>query len=76
MGELDDREGHPKTYKRIKVKVYDEHENEILAYTYKVVDKNKFQPPSKNYLNIIKKAARKYSFPEKYRNKLASIRTD
>ena len=73
LGKLDRYEGHPKSYRRMVVRVNDEKGKIIEAITYEVVNKKSFIPPSDEYLYIIKKAAEEYDFPEDYKKSLNSI---
>jgi len=73
LKQLDYYEGAPKLYVRKKIKVLDASNNEINANTYEVVKKNGFIPPSEEYLGILKKAAEKYGFPQKYKDYLKTI---
>ena len=70
---LDRYEGCPNYYKRIEIKVINDSGVEIKAYAYEVVDKKSFTKPSKEYLDIIKNAAKKYNFPKNYREMIETI---
>lgn len=48
------------------------------VFTYKVFkekESDSFQPPKKEYLELIKRAAEKYNFPDEYRKFLKDIKT-
>lgn len=73
------KEGYPNYYKEISVEV-EKFNGEVIqnVKTYKVVsnkEKKTHQPPSKSYLNLIIKNARKYDFPLFYVKRLESILT-
>jgi len=70
---LDGYEGHPNFYKRRAVNVIDMKGKNVEAITYEVVNKKSFIPPADEYLDLIKKAAEKYNFPEDYKQFLDSI---
>jgi len=70
---LDGYEGHPDYYLRIAIPVVNEQGDSVEAYTYEVVDKVDFVPPSEEYLGIIKDAAKKFDFPEEYKIQLDQI---
>lgn len=70
---LDGYEGHPDYYLRIVVSVVNEKGDSVEVYTYKVVDKVDLVPPSEEYLGIIKDAAKKYNFPDKYKRQLDQV---
>ena len=70
---LDSYEGHPNFYRRIIVNIIKTNDQIVEAYTYEVVNKDKFVRPSKEYINIIKEAAKKYNFPISYRTYLKKI---
>lgn len=72
---LDKYEGHPNYYVRNKVKIERPGGEPVEAISYEVVNKQKFVPPSDEYLNVIKNAAQKYNFPLEYQHYLKSIKT-
>lgn len=72
---LDEYEGTPSAYQRITVEIKNDHGEKIKAETYEVVTKQSFQKPSKAYLDILKKAAEKFQFPEEYKQVLDKIET-
>jgi gamma-glutamylcyclotransferase len=75
LDELDIYEGYPDFYRRFKVMVEDESVQKHEAETYKVVKREQRTPPSRGYLKILKKVAKRYKFPEHYRSFLKSIKT-
>jgi cation transport regulator ChaC len=76
---LRDKEGYPKYYDEIPVKV--EKFNGAVVQnvkTYKVVSSREtpsHQPPTESYLQLIIKSARKYQFPDEYISTLESVST-
>jgi len=75
LRELDGHEGYPDTYTRFQARIRTEKGYISGVWVYKVVQKEPFIPPTKEYLGIIKAAAAKFNFPENYRQYLDSIRT-
>jgi len=73
LQKLDKFEGVPNYYKRIKVDVLDKNNRLFRAYAYEVVNKLGFQMPSSEYLNIIRNASQKFSFPQNYQDFLKNI---
>ena len=71
---MDVFEGHPIHYKRIKVSVIFER-SMIDAYSYEVVTKKENQKPSRQYLDLLQSAAKKYNFPEAYQDFLNTFKT-
>ena len=53
-------------YRRVKLKVINTSDEEKEVYVYEVVNKKVFIAPSENYLDIIKKAAKKFNFLKEY----------
>jgi gamma-glutamylcyclotransferase (GGCT)/AIG2-like uncharacterized protein YtfP len=45
----------------------------IVAFVYEVKDKAPFKEPAQQYLDVIKRAASEYKFPDSYRNFLDSV---
>jgi len=71
---LDDYEGIPIYYQRISIKVESESLGLVSAETYEVVHKAAdFQKPSKDYLDKLIRAAKKFSFPSEYQDFLKKI---
>ncbi len=70
---LDKSEGAPINYKRIKVHIINKMNKAKEVHTYEVTEKQPFQAPSNEYLNIIKNAARRYNFPKTYKDFLETI---
>ena len=73
------KEGYPNYYFEILVNVKT-FENEIIkdVLTYKVVkekEKSKYQPPSKDYMDLIIPNAEKYGFTIEYIKYLKSLET-
>lgn len=65
---LDKKEGHPNVYKREKVTVIDENENQILAEAYIAdlcVETLQFFPNT-DYLNIVVEGMKMQNLPEEY----------
>jgi len=75
LHKLDGHEGYPDTYTRFQALIKTGKGHISGVWVYKVVQKKPFIPPTKEYLGIIKEAAVKFNFPEKYRRYLYSIRT-
>lgn len=72
---LDGFEGHPNDYRRFTTIVVDEFGKEIEAEVYEVVEKsNEHVAPSRWYHDILLKAARKYNFPDSYKDILDSFK--
>jgi gamma-glutamylcyclotransferase (GGCT)/AIG2-like uncharacterized protein YtfP len=73
---LDIHEGHPTDYRRTQQYVITPQGKSLYAWIYSVVDKEEdFIPPSKRYMEFIKRGARNIGFPEEYLSFLESIRT-
>ena len=73
------KEGCPNNYKEIEVSV-EEFDGTVVqgVKTYKVVkehEKIKHQPPTKYYMQLIIRNARRYNFPDNYIDFLESIKT-
>ena len=69
---LDSYEGHPTKYRRFQVAV-DTSDGLITGvWTYAVVDKEPFVPPTPSYLAVLTHAAEHYRFPAWYRSFLQS----
>jgi hypothetical protein len=74
---IDCKEGRPGNYERICVCVSDE-QGQLLreVVTYEVVQKlPHFCAPKRNYLDLMKRAASRFGFSEKYRRILNAIET-
>ena len=73
------KEGYPNIYKEIEVSVEKFDGTAVQGVkTYKVVkhcEKIKHQPPTKYYMQLIIKNARRYNFPDNYIDFLESIET-
>ncbi len=67
---LDDYEGVPTAYRRLRVTVEAESGPVEDVVTYEVVTKQDFVRPSFEYMSIILSAARAYGFPDSYLNRL------
>ena len=73
---LDVQEGtSSKAYKRVIVRIETLHKQSLQVSTYKVVNRDGFIAPSKEYIGIIKKEAKALGFPPLYVNYLDSITT-
>ncbi len=70
---LDKYESYPTGYDRFLIDVQTDQGVMKGVWTYFVVDKKEFIPPTKVYLNIIKDAAREFDFPQGYQDFLDSI---
>lgn len=71
---LDGFEAHPIKYKRFTTNVENEQGEQKTVELYEVVEKSKEQiPPSREYHEILIRAAEKYNYPDAYRNLLDSI---
>jgi len=72
---LDKKEGAPRFYKRciFKVKLLN---GEILddVFTYEIVDKEGFVPPTTKYMDILIKGATGFGLPQIWINKLESFK--
>jgi gamma-glutamylcyclotransferase len=73
---LDFYEGHPTDYRRTQHYVITPQGEFLHAWIYSVVDKEEdFIPPSKRYMEFIKRGASNAGFPKEYFSFLESIRT-
>ncbi len=72
---LDDYEDYPDVYTRFQTSIETLTGSISDVWVYTVVRKNRFIPPTKAYMDIIKKAALEYQFPETYRSYLDTIET-
>ena len=73
---LDIHEGHPTDYKRTQHSVITPQGESLYAWVYAVVDKEgEFIPPSKRYMEFIKRGANDVGFPEDYLSFLENVRT-
>jgi len=72
---LDSCEGYPKIYNRCQCTIHFLKGSSKEAFVYYVVDKKNFIPPTKVYLDIIKKAGKEHKFADKYLAYLDTIRT-
>jgi len=75
LDSLDIYEACPTYYKRKKISVEYKSRN-VEATAYEVVSKESFIPPSREYMNVIIKAAIENYFPKEYINFLISIKTN
>ena len=71
LNRLDTAEGS--RYRRVELPVTNESGMTVRAFAYEVVDKAPSKCPAREYLNIIKDAARSYHFPKSYTQYLDSI---
>jgi gamma-glutamylcyclotransferase (GGCT)/AIG2-like uncharacterized protein YtfP len=62
---LDRHEGHPHDYQRIAVTVATQ-EGPIDAFSYEVVTKVDFVPPTEDYVALMLQAAGEHAFPDPY----------
>ncbi len=74
-----EKEGAPNYYEEVSVKVVTR-DGKVIddVKTFKVVkerEKRGFEPPTREYLNLLIEAAEKYQFPKWYIKMLKSIRT-
>lgn len=72
---LDSKEARADIYTRFQTNINTDKSRISDVWVYKVVQKESFVPPTREYLQIIKDAAAKFDFPEKYRKYLDTIRT-
>jgi gamma-glutamylcyclotransferase (GGCT)/AIG2-like uncharacterized protein YtfP len=72
---LDDYEGYPSVYTRFKTSIKTLTDNVPDVWVYTVVQKKSFVPPSKVYIELIKKSAIELGFPKTYRSYLDTIET-
>jgi gamma-glutamylcyclotransferase (GGCT)/AIG2-like uncharacterized protein YtfP len=72
---LDGFEGYPHVYDRTMISINTPEGILNKVWTYFVVEKNDFIPPSILYLNKIISAAVKHNFPEYYQETLKNIKT-
>lgn len=75
MDRLDRCEGCPDTYTRFPTSIKTEAEDITDVWVYAVAHKQCFVPPSPRYLKVIKDAAAKFQFPDRYRSYLDTIET-
>ena len=79
LNRIEEKEGAPTNYEEISVSVKDFNGKRFDdVKTFKVVEnreKKTHQPPTKYYLNLIIKNAKKYNFPELYIEDLKGIVT-
>lgn len=80
LSRLDEYEDYyedgPSVYTRARHTVVTAKGERESAWVYSVVDREAdFVPPAERYLNILKRAAVEYHFPESYRRFLEGIRT-
>ncbi len=71
---LDDYEGYPDAYIRFQTSIKTLTGSPNI-WVYTVVRKKSFIPPTKEYMQLIKNAAVKLQFPERYRSHLETIET-
>jgi gamma-glutamylcyclotransferase (GGCT)/AIG2-like uncharacterized protein YtfP len=72
---LDVYEGYPHLYTRFQGAIETSRRVLTAVWIYTVVHKRGFIPPSQEYLGILQRAARCFSFPEAYRVFLGGIAT-
>jgi gamma-glutamylcyclotransferase (GGCT)/AIG2-like uncharacterized protein YtfP len=72
---LDDYEGYPDVYFRFPVSIKTLTRSISDIWVYAVVCKKVFTPPTKTYMEIIKNAAVKFGFSEKYCSYIETIET-
>jgi gamma-glutamylcyclotransferase (GGCT)/AIG2-like uncharacterized protein YtfP len=73
---LDQFEGYPTDYTRIRHTIMTLDGKSYEGWVYSVVRKDgEFIPPSKRYMDIIKRNAKDAGFPQEYLSYLNSIRT-
>jgi len=72
LSKLDRIEGSPIHYRRVSVNIELLNERKDV-FAYEVVNKSQNVPPSHDYLNLLKQAAKQYGFPASYRSKLDAI---
>jgi len=70
---LDAYEGYPEIYTRFQTSIETSEGTLNDVWVYAVVNKNTFIPPSRQYLEIIKRGAVLFGFPEDYRSFLEKI---
>ncbi len=74
LSNLDYYEGFPDFYRRKKVKVFGRKTSHEEVWTYFVVDKKGYIPPSRVYFEIIYDAARVFGFPPEHISLLESFK--
>ncbi len=68
---LDMAENHPDKYRRTTLFVFDDDNKKYSVEIYVVANKESdFIKPSDHYIGLMKKAAKNFSFPDKYRLEL------
>ncbi len=72
---LDRFEGYPDVYTRFRGRVNTPTGSLSNVWTYSVVQKRNFIPPTQRYLNVIREAAKKFEFPEPYQAVLERVET-
>ncbi len=70
---LDHYEGYPNAYTRLQTNIHTKEAIRPDVWVYTVCEKGEFITPKAVYLDIIKKAATTYSYPDHYRDFLARI---
>jgi gamma-glutamylcyclotransferase len=72
---LDDYEGWPDYYTRFQSSIHASTGIIADVWVYTVVEKSKFEPPTKEYLGIIKSASARLGFPREYASELEKVET-
>lgn len=72
---LDEYEGYPTAYTRFTTSIHTPSGRIEPVWVYEVVQKKGFVPPTKEYLDIIRKAGKELNFPENYRKELDVVET-
>ncbi|HEX9757348.1 MAG TPA: gamma-glutamylcyclotransferase family protein [Nitrospiria bacterium] len=75
LEKLDEYEGYPMAYTRFTTSIQTSSGMIENVWVYEVVQKRGFVAPTKEYLDIIKKAGKEFNFPEHYRKKLDKVET-
>ena len=72
---LDEYEGYPTAYTRFTTSIQTLLGKIEGVWVYSVVQKKGFVAPRREYLEIIKNAAKEFRFPVKYRSELDRVKT-
>ena len=73
LSALDKYEGYPTAYDRFSAEIESEGRVFQEVWVYTVREKSEFVAPSRDYLDIIRRAAGRWGFPKSYRDMLDRI---
>jgi len=73
MAALDAYEDVPEGYRRVEREIALRDGRSRIAWVYTVVRKSDFTPPRRDYIEIIRAAAREFDFPAWYRDTLDAV---